>query len=308
VARRAWVSQNRVSARSSLSSVWGSALRQVESQSRRRGLPREPFPEIPSGSRGTSTLEESVPETKPEYPLVTIVVPTAGVRPDLLTRCVKSLTALRYPAYEIVVVDNRSQSMFDGGTEIWSESWIEESDSASTVRVVREARPGASYARNTGIAAAHGDIVAFTDDDVEVDANWLSGIVDAFNSSPEVKCVTGLVIAAELETEAQVLFELFSGGFDRGLVPHSWSMPSRKSPNRNFLKRSTFLVTESLSPEQSLAQSLYVVIGTCGVGRTWRFGAISPFEAPTTLRLAPEASHKVERKVVSTRMYSGPVS
>ena len=230
------------------------------------GFPREPFPEIPSGSRGTSTLEESVPETKPEYPLVTIVVPTAGVRPDLLTRCVKSLTALRYPAYEIVVVDNRSQSMFDGGTEIWSESWIEESDSASTVRVVREARPGASYARNTGIAAAHGDIVAFTDDDVEVDANWLSGIVDAFNSSPEVKCVTGLVIAAELETEAQVLFELFSGGFDRGLVPHSWSMPSRKSPNRNFLKRSTFLVTESLSPEQSLAQSLYVVIGTCGVG------------------------------------------
>jgi glycosyltransferase involved in cell wall biosynthesis len=230
------------------------------------GYPREPFPEIRPESGHTSDLVEPLSETKPTHPLVTIVVPTAGVRPDLLKRCVKSLTAISYPAFEIVVVDNRSQSMFDEGNEIWSESWIDEPESAVKVTVVRERRPGASYARNTGIAAAHGDIVAFTDDDVEVDSNWLSGIVDAFNSSPEVMCVNGLVIPAELETEAQELFEMFSGGFDRGLVPRSWIMPGRQTPNRNFLKRSIYLVTESLSPEPSPAQSLYVVIGTCGVG------------------------------------------
>jgi hypothetical protein len=230
------------------------------------GYPHEPFPEVRPESRRTLATREPLLETKPVFPLVTIVVATAGLRPDLLKRCIESLTALSYPTYEIVVVDNRSQSMFDEGTEIWSESRIEECESASKVTIVRERRPGLSYARNTGIAAAHGEIVAFTDDDVEVDTNWLSGIVDAFNSSTEVKCVTGLVIPAELETEAQELFEIFSSGFDRGLFPRSWIIPSRKSRNRNFLKRSTFLVTETGSPEHSRAQSLYVVIGNCGVG------------------------------------------
>ncbi len=230
------------------------------------GYPRELFPELRPESSRTSASGEPLLETKPAFPLVTIVVPTAGLRPDLLKRCVKSLTALSYPAYEIVVVDNRSQSMFDEGTEIWSDSWIEECESSSKVTIVREWRPGASFARNTGVAAAHGEIVAFTDDDVEVDTNWLSSIVDAFNSSTEVKCVTGLVIPAELETEAQEFFEMFCGGLDRGLVPRSWIIPSRRSPDRNFLKRSTYLVTESVSSEHSPAQSLYVVIGNCGVG------------------------------------------
>lgn len=230
------------------------------------GYPHELFPEVRPESRRTIASGEPLLEAMPEFPLVTIVVSTAGLRPDLLKRCIKSLIALSYPAYEIVVVDNRSPSMFDEGTEIWSESWIEESESARKVTIVRERRPGLSYARNTGVAAAHGEIVAFTDDDVEVDTNWLSSIVDAFNSSTKVQCVTGLVIPAELETEAQELFEIFCSGFDRGFVPRSWIMPSRESPNRNFLKRSTFLVTESGSSDHSPAQSLYAAIGNCGVG------------------------------------------
>ena len=230
------------------------------------GYPRELFPELRPESSRTSASGEPLLETKPAFPLVTIVVPTAGLRPDLLKRCVKSLTALSYPAYEIVVVDNRSQSMFDEGTEIWSDSWIEECESSSKVTIVREWRPGASFARNTGVAAAHGEIVAFTDDDVEVDTNWLSSIVDAFNSSTEVKCVTGLVIPAELETETQEFFEMFCGGLDRGLVRAHGSFRVADHPIATFLKRSTYLVTESVSSEHSPAQSLYVVIGNSGVG------------------------------------------
>lgn len=230
------------------------------------GFPVEQFPEVRSNSSPNSANGDSLPDSTPEFPFVSIVVSTAGLRPDLLKYCIKSLAALRYPAYEIVIVDNRSQSTIDKGTEVWSDSWIEDGDPAIDVTIVRERRPGLSYARNAGVAAAHGEIIAFTDDDVEVDSNWLSSIVDAFNSSTEIKCVTGLVIPAELETEAQELFELFCGGFDRGLAPHSWFIPSRRSPIRTSLKRSNFLVIESGSVENSRSKSLYVVMGNCGVG------------------------------------------
>jgi len=230
------------------------------------GYPREQFPAVPTASSDANVDGCLPPETKQLEPLVTIVVPTAGLRPDLLRRCVTSLTALNYPAFEIVLVDNRAQSMWEKQSEVWDDTWVSEHSSTSKVRVVREGRPGASFARNTGVGVAQGEIVAFTDDDVEVDVNWLSGLVAAFNSSADVMCVTGLVIPAELETEAQELFEIYSGGFDRGLAPRSWKIQSGTSANRNFLKRTTFLVTESGSSEPSPAQSLYVVMGTCGVG------------------------------------------
>lgn len=230
------------------------------------GYPCEPFPEGRPELQPTVARGESTSETQPAFPLVSIVVSTAGFRPELLMRCIKSLKALTYPSFEILVIDNRSPSMFDEGNEVWSETWFENDAAAGNTRVIRERRPGLSYARNTGVAVAHGEIVAFTDDDVEVDPRWLDGIVEAFNSSTDVKCVTGLVIPAELETEAQELFEIFCGGFDRGFVPRSWTIPNRRSTKRNLLKQSTFLVVENGSPANPTSQSLYAAIGNCGVG------------------------------------------
>jgi GT2 family glycosyltransferase len=229
------------------------------------GYPDQPLDEVLSVARPNQITHAPVNKARTEYPLVTVVLSTAGMRPDLLRRCIKSLIAMSYPAYEIVVVDNRSQSLFDEGAEIWSETSTGNDDAAGNVTVVREPRAGLSYARNTGVAVAHGEIIAFTDDDVAVDADWLSGIVDAFDSSTDVKCVTGLVIPEELETEAQQLFEIFSSGLDRGLLRHSWANPTRQSSHHNPLKRSNYLVVDSESPNAP-AQSFYTAIGNCGVG------------------------------------------
>ncbi|NTW00473.1 MAG: glycosyl transferase family 2, partial [Oscillochloris sp.] len=54
-------------------------------------------------------------------------------------------------------------------------------------------------------------------DDVQVDPGWLYGIAQAF-ADPEVAAVTGLVLPAELDTEAQALFECY-GGMSKGLQP-----------------------------------------------------------------------------------------
>ena len=96
-------------------------------------------------------------------------------------------------------------------------------DDESTLEVVNkyagvfyhlEKRKGLSYARNTGVKAASKPIIAFTDDDVEVHPLWIYQLWKSFQER-EVAAVTGLVVASELATEAQLIFEKF-WSFNRG--------------------------------------------------------------------------------------------
>lgn len=83
------------------------------------------------------------------------------------------------------------------------------------VRYVREERVGLDFARNRAVAEASGEVLAFLDDDVEVDGGWLTGLRLAWGEHPDAGCVTGLVLPFELATQAQITFERY-GGFRRG--------------------------------------------------------------------------------------------
>ncbi len=71
------------------------------------------------------------------------------------------------------------------------------------------------WARNRAIVEARSEIIAYTDDDVVVDPNWVSALAAVFAQEPDVMAVTGLVVPYELETNAQTLFEK-DHGFGRG--------------------------------------------------------------------------------------------
>jgi GT2 family glycosyltransferase len=138
-------------------------------------------------------------------------VATAG-RSTKLAVCLASLRQLRYPRFQILIADNDPA---DSSTRRLLEEVGREDD---RVRYVAEPRPGSSVARNTGVAHARTDVVAFTDDDVTVEADWLTWLVEPFVSDTKVDAVTGLVLPAELETPAQRWFEDYGGfrkGFDR---------------------------------------------------------------------------------------------
>jgi O-antigen biosynthesis protein len=154
---------------------------------------------------------EPLLEAPADAPLVSVVVPTRN-RPGQLAACVDSLLRLDYPAVEVVVVDNAPA---DDATERMVK---ERFGNEPRVEYLREERPGASLARNKGMRAAHGDIVAFTDDDAVVCRRWLAALVSGFAGDARVMCVAGLTLPTELDTPAQVAFELYGGmtcGFQR---------------------------------------------------------------------------------------------
>ncbi len=144
-------------------------------------------------------------ETEMKLPLVTVVVCTRDRTTDLAL-CLDSLCKIDYPTLDLLVVDNAPS---DNSTELLIKN------NFPHIRYVLEPRPGLDWARNSGITAAYGEIIAYTDDDVIVDAGWVKLLATLFLENDEVMAVTGLVVPFELETEAQVLFELY-GGFGRG--------------------------------------------------------------------------------------------
>jgi GT2 family glycosyltransferase len=102
----------------------------------------------------------------PRAPRVTVVVATYnGSR--TLCACLESLGRLNYPDYEVILVD-------DGSTDAVPEV----ARAFPHVRYLRQPNQGLSVARNAGIAAATGEIVAFTDDDCRADEDWLHYLVD----------------------------------------------------------------------------------------------------------------------------------
>lgn len=102
----------------------------------------------------------------PRYPRVSVVV--ASYNGDrTLKACLESLESLRYPDFEVILVD-------DGSTDTTSQIAFLHPE----VRYIRHpVNLGLSAARNTGTEAAKGEIVAFTDSDCRVDEDWLYYIV-----------------------------------------------------------------------------------------------------------------------------------
>jgi GT2 family glycosyltransferase len=94
-------------------------------------------------------------------PLVSVIV-CAHNATATIEECLRSLSRLRYPNYEIIVVDDGST---DGTGPI---------SAACGARLIRIERGGLSRARNTGIKAARGSILAFIDADAYADPDWLT--------------------------------------------------------------------------------------------------------------------------------------
>ncbi len=93
--------------------------------------------------------------------------------------------------WELIVADNNSSDDTKKCVSVFSDL------SGLDVRYVFEAKQGLSHARNAGLAAARGDIIAFTDDDVLPRSDWLTVISSEFSRYPGPGLIAGRVELAD---------------------------------------------------------------------------------------------------------------
>lgn len=107
-------------------------------------------------------------------------------REALLADTLQALIRQRAPdgGFEILVVDNNSTDETRAVTERVA------AHAPVPVRYLFEPQQGLSFARNAGIGAATGSVIAFIDDDVDVGPEWLSALVEPFADS-SVGCTGG---------------------------------------------------------------------------------------------------------------------
>jgi glycosyltransferase involved in cell wall biosynthesis len=100
--------------------------------------------------------------------LVSVIIPIYNERENI-EKCLKAIKKQTYPRVEIIVVDN-------GSTDVSFEIAKNYAD-----KVILEKRKGISFAKNTGLKAAIGELIATTDADCIPDERWLEELVGCFD-------------------------------------------------------------------------------------------------------------------------------
>jgi len=138
-----------------------------------------------------TSLEMTQEEINDKVVKVSVVVPAYNAA-GVITSCLDALQKQDYDLpYEILIVDDGSSD----GTADLAES--------SGVRVIRHAaKQGAAAARNSGINAAVGDLICFTDADGMPKENWIQEILQPL-SNQDIVGVKGTYATAQREIVAR---------------------------------------------------------------------------------------------------------
>lgn len=146
-----------------------------------------------------------------EQPLVSVVLPTYD-RPEMLLEAVESVAAQRYSNVELLVVDDGSPTP----ARTVLESAAPEDVDWRCLR--HEENRGANAARNTGIRAAEGEILAFLDDDDRWLPDKLEAQMAAFRDRDVGVVLVGQQFVTEDETATTTILPTVEGDATPGLI------------------------------------------------------------------------------------------
>ncbi|MFC1405534.1 MULTISPECIES: glycosyltransferase family 2 protein [Streptacidiphilus] len=161
------------------------------------------------------------PTGTPAGPSVTVLVCAYTLeRWDDLSASVRSVRAQRTPVDELLLVVDHCPELADRAR-----------GALDGVRIVsNQEQQGLSGARNTGVAAARGEVVAFLDDDAVAEPEWSGRLLDGYRD-PRVLGVGGLVLPW-WETGRPAWFP---PEFDWVVGCSYRGMTERRAPVRNFI-------------------------------------------------------------------------
>jgi glycosyltransferase involved in cell wall biosynthesis len=120
---------------------------------------------------------------------ISVVICTRD-RHDLIGQAIESVSGCDYPRFDIHIMDQSTNTL----TREITERLAEEKRDKCVVHYHHLTKAGLSRAYNTGIKVSDGEVIAFTDDDCIVPADWLTRIAEAFENDPEVGLLYGQVL------------------------------------------------------------------------------------------------------------------
>jgi glucosyl-dolichyl phosphate glucuronosyltransferase len=135
---------------------------------------------------------------------VTVAICTYN-RASLLDQTLTQMRRLRIPEgvdWELLVINNRCTDDTD--------AVLERFDGLLPLTRLYEPQPGQSNARNHGLDHATGDWVLWTDDDVLVDPDWVTGFVATVRRHPEAAAVGGPIEPWFVQEPDPILAEAFA--------------------------------------------------------------------------------------------------
>lgn len=145
-------------------------------------------------------------------PLVSFVVPNYnGVKFDILEPCIRSLLRIKYPNFEIILVDNAST---DGSIE-----FVRQHFNTKIIRIVRNERNAYTEGLNLGILASKGKYLVFLNNDSTIDPLYADRIVSVLEQNPEIALAQGLLLLEQnpkIIDNAGDFMDIYGNPFTRG--------------------------------------------------------------------------------------------
>ena len=168
---------------------------------------------------------------------ISVVIPAYN-EAQRIAECIQAIKPQLLIGDEIIVVDNNSTDQT---------AQIAQSLGA---RVIVETQQGISHARNAGFAAAKNQIIARTDADTIVTANWLSTIRDYYANSSDAKSaiITGPVYVREV-----LPIKL---GMHQGIAKRTIGHETLVGGNLAMLQDSWQIISPYLSNSDELAEDV----------------------------------------------------
>lgn len=125
-------------------------------------------------------------------PTVSVIIPLYNAEP-FLAQTIESVLGQTHPPQQVIVVD-------DGSTD--RSAQIARRYGAD-VQLVQQPNAGGACARNRGVLLAHGDLLAFLDDDDYWAPEKLAWQLDALRQSPHLEAIFGQIQSIDTTTADQ---------------------------------------------------------------------------------------------------------
>jgi glycosyltransferase involved in cell wall biosynthesis len=116
-----------------------------------------------------------------DHPTISVIIVTRD-RPELLEGTLRALAHQTWQGFDLIVVDHAPNER----TRLLARR--------EGARYIPAPQSTLAWARQAGVSAAGGDIIAFTDDDCLPDSHWLEQMVASFRANPSLAGVQGRTV------------------------------------------------------------------------------------------------------------------